>query len=140
MEIVANAIQTVAVNQDVLFTNVSVRGNASTIHREGSGIVILRGLANGQCRARFRAVFGANIAVPTGETVAPIELAIAINGEGVPTSRMISTPLDVENYNNVSTDIYVDVPVGCCTSLSVQNVGTIPVNVQNANFIVERVA
>ena len=140
MEIVANAIQTVPVNQDVLFTGTSVRGNASIMHREGSGIVTVSGLMNGQCRARFRAVFGANIAVPTGETVGPVELAIAINGEGVPTSRMISTPIDVENYNNVSTDIYIDVPIGCCTQLSVQNVGTIPVNVQNANFIVERVA
>lgn len=140
MEIVANAIQTVAVNQDVLFTGVSVRGNASVMHREGSGLVIVRGLANGQCRARFRAVFGANIAVPTGETVGPVELAIAINGEGVPTSRMISTPAAVDEYNNVSADIYVDVPIGCCTQLSIQNVGTIPVNVQNANFIVERVA
>ena len=140
MEIVANAIQTVPVNQDVLFTGTSVRGNASIMHREGSGIVTVRGLMNGQCRARFRAVFGANIAVPTGETAGPIELAIAINGEGVPTSRMISTPIDVENYNNVSADIYIDVPIGCCTQLSVQNVGTIPVDVQNANFIVERVA
>lgn len=140
MEIVANAIQTVPVNQDVLFTGTSVRGNASIMHREGSGIVTVRGLLNGQCRARFRAVFGANIAVPTGETVGPVELAIAINGEGVPTSRMISTPIDVENYNNVSADIYIDVPIGCCTQLSVQNVSTIPVNVQNANFIVERVA
>ena len=140
MEIVANAIQTVPVNQDVLFTGTSVRGNASIMHREGSGIVTVRGLPNGQCRARFRAVFGANIAAPTGETAGPVELAIAINGEGVPTSRMISTPLDVENYNNVSADIYIDVPIGCCTQLSVQNVGTIPVNVQNANFIVERVA
>lgn len=140
MEIVANAIQTVAVNQDVLFTGTSVRGNASVLHREGSGIVTVRGLPNGQCRARFRAVFGANIAVPTGETVGPVELAIAINGEGVPTSRMISTPAAVEEYNNVSADIYIDVPIGCCTQLSVQNIGTIPVNVQNANFIVERVA
>ena len=140
MEIVANAAQTVAVNQDVLFTGTSVRGNASVMHREGSGIVTVRGLANGQCRARFRAVFGANIAVPTGETVGPVELAIAINGEGVPTSLMISTPLDVENYNNVSADLYIDVPIGCCTQITVQNTGTIPVSVQNANFIVERVA
>lgn len=140
MEIVANAIQTVAVNQDVLFTGVSVPGCPSILHRLGSGIITLRGLNNGQCRARFRASFGANIAVPTGETAGPVEFAIAINGEGVPTSRMISTPIDVENYNNVSADIYIDVPIGCCTQLSVQNVGTIPVNVQNANFIVERVA
>lgn len=140
MEIVANAIQTVPVNQDVLFTNLSVRGNCSTIWRAGSGIVTLRGLANGQCRARFRAVFGANIAVPEDETAGPIELTIAINGEGVPTSRMISTPAAVDEYNNISADIYIDVPIGCCTQLTVQNTGEIPVNVQNANFIVERVA
>lgn len=140
MEIVANAIQTVAVNQDVLFTNTSVRGCPSILHREGSGIVTLRGLANGQCRARFRVSFGANIAVPESETVGPIELTIAINGEGIPSSRMVSTPLDVDNYNNVSADIFIDVPIGCCTQLSIKNTGTIPVNVQNANMIVERVA
>ena len=140
MEIVANAIQTVAVNQDVLFTNTSVRGCPSILHREGSGIVTLRGLANGQCRARFRVSFGANIAVPESETVGPVELTIAINGEGIPSSRMVSTPLDVDNYNNVSADIFIDVPIGCCTQLSIKNTGTIPVNVQNANMIVERVA
>ena len=47
MEIVANAIQTVPVNQDVIFTDLSVRGNYSTIWRAGSGIVTLRGLPNG---------------------------------------------------------------------------------------------
>lgn len=140
MEIVANAIQTVAVNQDVLFTNTSVRGCPSILHREGSGIVTLRGLANGQCRARFRVSFGANIAVSESETVGPVELTIAINGEGIPSSRMVSTPLDVDNYNNVSADIFIDVPIGCCTQLSIKNTGTIPVNVQNANMIVERVA
>ena len=140
MEIVANAIQTVAVNQDVLFTNTSVRGCPSILHREGSGIVTLRGLANGQCRARFRVSFGANIAVPESETVSPVELTIAINGEGIPSSRMVSTPLDVDNYNNISADIFIDVPIGCCTQLSIKNTGTIPVNVQNANMIVERVA
>lgn len=140
MEIVANAIQTVAVNQDVLFTNTSVRGCPSILHREGSGIVTLRGLANGQCRARFRVSFGANIAVPESETVGPVELTIAINGEGIPSSRMVSTPLDVDNYNNVSADIFIDVPIGCCTQLSIKNTGTIPVNVQNTNMIVERVA
>ena len=53
---------------------------------------------------------------------------------------MVSTPLDVDNYNNVSADIFIDVPIGCCTQLSIKNTGTIPVNVQNANMIVERVA
>ena len=140
MEITANAAQTVAVNQAVLFTETAVPGNYSMVHREGSGLVGLRGLTNGQIRARFLVEFGANIAVPTGETVGPVSLAIAINGEPVVTSSMISTPAAVEEYNNVSASIYIDVPIGCCSQVSVENISTIPVSVQNANLIVERVA
>lgn len=140
MEITANALQTVALNQPVVFTSTAINGNCSMLHREGSGLVTLRGLSNGQRRARFYVSFGANIAVPTGETVGPVSLGLAINGEVVPTSTMISTPAAVEEFNNVSAALYVDVPIGCCTQISVENAGTIPVNVQNANLIVERVA
>lgn len=140
LEITANAVQTVDPNQAVLFTETAVAGNYSMMHREGSGLVSLRALPNGQCRARFLVEFGANIAVPTDETVGPISLAIAINGEGIGTSSMISTPAAVEQFNNVSASIYVDVPIGCCTQISVENISTIPVAVQNANLIVERVA
>ena len=140
MEITANAAQTVAVNQAVLFTETAVSGNASMIHREGSGLVGLRGLPNGQYRARFLVEFGANIAVPTDETVGPVSLAIAINGEPVVTSSMISTPAAVNQYNNVSASLYIDVPIGCCSQISVENTSTIPVSVQNANLIIERVA
>lgn len=140
MEITANAAQTVAVNQAVLFTETAVPGNCSMIHREGSGLVGLRGLPNGQFRARFLVEFGANIAVPTDETVGPVSLAIAINGEPVVTSSMISTPAAVDQYNNVSASIYIDVPIGCCSQVSIENTSTIPVSVQNANLIIERVA
>ena len=140
MEITANAAQTVAVNQAVLFTETAVSGNASMIHREGSGLVGLRGLPNGQYRARFLVEFGANIAVPTDETVGPVSLAIAINGEPVVTSSMISTPAAVDQYNNISASLYIDVPIGCCSQISVENTSTIPVSVQNANLIIERVA
>ena len=139
MEITANALQTVAVDQNVLFTETAVRGNGSIMHREGSGIITLRALTT-QCRARFKISFGANIAVPTGETVGPVVLALAINGEGVPTSSMIETPAAVEEFSNVYSSLFIDVPNGCCTQISVENIGTIPVQVQNANLIVERVA
>lgn len=140
MEITANAIQLVNANQAVLFSETAVPGNASMMHREGSGLVGLRGLPNGQYRARFLVEFGANIAVPTGETVGPISLAITINGEPVLTSNMISTPTAVDAYNNVSSSLYIDVPIGCCNQISVENTSTIPINVQNANLIIERVA
>lgn len=139
MEITANALQTVGVDQNVLFTETAVRGNGSIMHREGSGIVTLRGFTT-QCRARFKVSFGANIAVPTGETVGPISLALAISGEAVPTSSMIETPAAVEEFSNVYSSLFIDVPQGCCVSISVENTSTIPVGVQNANLIVERVA
>lgn len=139
MEITANAIQLVQPNQNVLFTETAVSGNCSIVHREGSGLVSIRGLTQ-QNRARFRASFGGNIAVPTGETAGPISLAIAINGESVASTTMIVTPTAVDAYFNVFSAIFLDVPTGCCSQISVKNISGIPVNVQNANLIVERVA
>ena len=139
MEITANAIQTVAAGANVIFTDTTVCGNCSIMHREGSGLVTLRGLTN-QCRARFRVSFGGNIALPTGGTVGPISLAIAVNGEPVATTTMISTPAAVEEFNNIFSAIFLDVPKGCCSQISVRNISDQPIDVQNANLIVERVA
>lgn len=141
MELTANAIQTVTTNSNVLFTDTPVCGSCSILHREGSGLVTLRGITN-QCRARFRVTFGGNVTVPTGGTLVPITLAIAINGEPVSSTQMISTPAALDDYNNVFSSIFLDVPAGCCYQVSVQNttVGTASIDVQNANLIVERVA
>lgn len=139
MEITANAIQTVPAGANVIFTDTVVCGNPSIMHREGSGLVTLRGLTN-QCRARFRVSFGGNIALPAGGTVGPISLALAINGEPVATTTMISTPAAVEEFNNVFSAIFLDVPRGCCSQVSVRNTSDQPIDVQNANLIVERVA
>lgn len=139
MEITANAVQTIAANQNVLFTETPIRGNCSIIHREGSGLVTLRGITD-QCRARFRVSFGANVAIPTGGAIVPIELAIAINGEAIGPATMISTPAAVANFNNVYTSIFLDVPAGCCYTISVTNIGADAIEVENANLIVERVA
>ena len=139
MEITANAIQTVASNANVLFTDTVVCGNCAITHRDGSGLVTLRGLTN-QCRARFRVSFGGNIAIPTGGTVGPISLAIAIDGEAVATTTMISTPAAVEEYQNVFSAIFLDIPRGCCSQISVKNISDEDIEIQNANLIVERVA
>lgn len=139
-EYTATAVQTVAENQNILYTNTAVCGNCSIIHREGSGLVILRGITN-QCRARFRVLFGGNIAFPAaGGAVAPISLAIAINGEPVNSTTMIVTPAAGDQYFNVFGAIYIDVPSGCCSQISVRNTSTQSILVQNANLIVERVA
>lgn len=139
MEITANALQTVAVNAPVLFTETAVPGNCSIMHREGSGIVTLRAVTT-QGRARFKVTFGANVAIPEGGTVAPISLAIAISGEPVSETIMLSTPAAAGDFNNVSRVLFLDVINGCCTNISVENTSTIPVAIQNASLIVERVA
>ena len=139
MEIIANAVQTVPANQNVYFTDTVICGNGSISHRDDSGLVTLRGVTN-QCRARFMVTFGGNIAVPTGGTVGPISLAIAIEGEAVPATTMIATPAAVEQFFNVKSSVFIDVPRGCCTSISVQNVSDEAIVVQNANLIITREA
>ena len=139
MEITANALQTVEANQNVLFTETAVCGNNSILHREGSGLVTLRGITN-QCRARFKVFFSGNIAVPTGGTVGAISLALSLDGEPVATTTMIVTPASVEEFFNVASAIYLNIPAGCCSRVAVTNTSTQAIEVQNANLIIERVA
>lgn len=139
MEIIANALQTVEANQNVYFTDVVTCGNCAITHRDDSGLVSLKGLTN-QCRARYKVSFGGNIAIPADGTVEAISLAIALDGEAIPATTMTVTPAAVEQFWNVFSAVFVDVPRGCCSTVSVRNISTQAVDVQNANLIVERVA
>ena len=131
--------QTVAANSNVLLTETPVDGGRCVVHREGAGLVTLRGITN-QCRSRYRVLFNGNIAIPTGGTVGAISAAISLNGEAVQSTTMIVTPAAVENYFNVSASVYVDVPSGCCTQVAIRNTSDQAILVQNANLIIERVA
>lgn len=139
MEIIANELQTVLAGANVQFTDTVVPGKACTMHRPGSGLVSLRGLTD-QCRARYKISFGGNIAVPTGGAVGAISLAIAIDGEAIAATTMTVTPAAVEEFFNVFGAVYLDIPRGCCSQISVRNVNTQAIEVQNANLIIERVA
>ena len=46
MEITAIALQTVAAGEDVAFTETAVNGTNCIVHRQGSGIIKLRGITN----------------------------------------------------------------------------------------------
>ena len=139
MEIIANELQTVLAGANVQFTDTVVPGKACTMHRPGSGLVSLRGLTD-QCRARYKISFGGNIAVPTGGAVGAMSLAIAIDGEAIAATTMTVTPAAVEEFFNVFGAVYLDIPRGCCSQISVRNVTTQAIEVQNANLIIERVA
>lgn len=144
----ANAVQTVPVGGSVIFTESPVPCNRGLIyHRDDSGIFRLanrwfrQNILNCWRRnTNYEVAFHANIAVPEGETVPTspegISLAISIDGAEDPSSTMITTPTVVDAYDSVGTDIIVTVPCMCsCSSLSVRNTSTIPINIQNANII-----
>lgn len=147
-EFTNNAIQTVQPNQPILLNTTIGCPKGYVLHREGSGIVTLRGITN-NCFARYQVTFNGNIAVPTGGTVGPISIAITIDGEPVLTSRAIFTPSAVDTYGNVTSTTIITVPRGCCFNVSVENTSesatpaTTPapaINVQNANMTVSRIA
>ena len=75
-EYVNPGIVTVPAGQNVPMVSTAACGKPCIVHREGSGLVTLRGLTQ-QCKARFKVNFGANIAVPTGGTVGAITTALA---------------------------------------------------------------
>lgn len=139
MEITANSVQTVATGQNVLYTDTVVAGSPCIMHRTGSGLVKVKGITN-QCRARFKVTFNGNIAVPSGGTLESISLAIAYSGEPIGPTTMIVTPAAVAEFFNVSASTFIDVPKCCCENISVMNTSTETIEVQNANFIIERVA
>ena len=138
-EYIATDVQTVEANQNILFTDTLICGSNSIFHRQGSGLFTLRGITN-QCRARFKVTFGANIAIPETETVDPISVAIAINGEPILSTTMIVTPAAVSQFFNVGRTIYIDIPAGCCSQISIKNTSTQSISIENANLIIDRVA
>ena len=142
-EYVANALQTIPANQNVLFTeDIIPCNNGYVFHRAGSGIFTLRGIVNNPtgCFARYSVMFGSNIAIAEGGTVEPIQVTLTIDGEQVPTSRAIVTPAAVGDFWNVTEFAYITVPKGCCTTIAIENSSTQPIDVQNANIVINRVA
>lgn len=143
MEITNISSQTVAAGNNVIFTNVQIPGNCSTMFQASSGLVTLRGLTNGQRRARFRIKFTGNLKASPSETidgVTLLSLAIARNSEAIPSATMIVTVGDTTSTYNIGTEVLIDVPTCCCQTISVKNISSIAVDVLDANLIVERVA
>lgn len=146
-EYLANAAQEVTLNAPVVFSASIPCTKGYVYHEDETGIFILRGITNGQCFATYQVTFNGNIAIPTGGTAAPIAVAITVNGEPRLTSRAVYTPAAVDTYGNVTSTAIIKVPRGCCFSLSVDaipaNATDTPapvINVENANFVVSRIA
>ena len=149
-EYVYNPVQVVQPNQNVLLQSSIPCNKGYVYHRDGSGLLTLRGIVNNSCCsfARYQVTFNGNIAVPEDGTVGEISIAIAIGGEPIQTSKAIVTPSAVDEYFNVTSTAIITVPRGCCLTVSVENSSEgatsaeapTAINVQNANLVVTRIA
>ena len=151
-----NPVQRVVAGQNIILNDAIPCNRGYVLHRNESGIVILRGIVNGGgCFARYQVTFNGNIAIPDGGTVGPIAVALALDGEPIQTSRAIVTPAataeeppTTANFFNVTSTAIITVPKGCCFTVAIENVsapatagGVSPdILVQNANLTVARIA
>lgn len=138
--------QTVQPSQNVILSDAIPCNKGYVLHRNGSGIVVLRGITT-NCFARYQITFNGNIAIPEGGTVTPISVSLALDGEPISTSKAIATPAAAEDFFNVTSTAIITVPKGCCFTIAVENTsesdGTTPpqpIAVANANLTVSRIA
>ena len=69
-----------------------------------------------------------------------ISVALAVGGEALNSATAIVTPAAVDQYSNVFTAVFVEVPRGCCVTVALKNTSTQAISIANSNLIVERVA
>jgi hypothetical protein len=120
-----DAVETVALNSPIPFIDSIPCNKGNVFHQNGTGIFVLRGITP-NCFARYSVEFTGNIAIPEGGAVTPIATAIVVSGEERTGSRSIFTPTAVDTYGNVTSRAIVDVPKGCCFTVSVEYVnGTV---------------
>lgn len=140
-EFVNSNTATVASGQNVLFTETPICGNCNIMHRDGSGVVTLRGSNNCCNTARYKVTFGANIAVAEGGTVGPISVAIALSGEPLYSATATVVPAAIGDFFNVFTQAIISVPCNCCLTVAVENVSdpATAIDVANASLVVDRI-
>ena len=123
-----DSVESVPLNTAIPFVD-SIPCNRGYVFRQsGTGIFVLRGIVNNptSCFTRYNVVFTGNIAIPEGGAVTPIATAIVVSGESRNGSRSIFTPAAVDEYGNVTSRATIDVPRGCCFTISVEYVnGTV---------------
>lgn len=144
--------QTVQPGEFILFNEVNQPCMLGLIlHLAGSGGFMLKGRAvkpqalrrccpclGGNNVVNYKVKFGANVAVPTGQTVGPITVAIVVGSATLLGTEMESAPTAVEEFNNVSRDSLVPIFQGCCQEIGVRNTSPIPILVENAIIDIEQ--
>ena len=133
-------LQKAEADENVLFLN----GNRCCkkgliMHNDSSGVFRIKGVSN-CCKTIYKVHFNANIAVSTGGTVGEISVALVQNGEVVRNAIAAVTPTVAEAFFHVGFETFIELPCGCCDTISVRNISDTPIDVINANIVIDRVA
>lgn len=124
--------QTVQPQSAILFSDNRIKTNCTIRHDEGSGVFTIKE------RGLYNVFFDANILGSAAAELA--QLAIFADGEAVQSAIAKTTLAAAGDYAAVSLFVPVRVPDCCCVRVSVNNIGTAPVTIENASITIERIA
>ena len=138
--------QNVAVNENILFLNGDrCCKKGFIVHNDASGVFRLKGICkNCAPRAIYKVNFHANVAVAPadeGGVLEPIIVALSQNGETARNTVSVVTPAAVGDQWVINFETLIELPCGCCDTISVRNISaTTAIEVENANILFERIA
>ena len=132
-----STIQQVAAGQNAV-RDVDVIKSRCVSHRTGSGLICVDNSGCDCKPARYKVFVKANISIPTGGTVGPISLGIALNGEIVQSSIATVTPAAVGDEFSVSTEEIINAGK-CPVNIAVRNPNTETIQISDLTVIVERI-
>ena len=138
--------QTVAADENILFLNGDrCCKKGFIIHNNTSGVFRLKGICkNCAPRAIYKVNFHANVAVAPasdGGVLEPIIVALSQNGETMQNTVSVVTPAAIGDQWVVNFETLIELPCGCCDTISVRNISAnTAIEVENANILLERIA
>lgn len=136
--------QFVEADENILFLNGNRCCKKGLIsHNDSSGVFRVKGVSN-CCKTVYKVHFNANVAIAPadeGGVLEPITLALMQNGEVLRNAVAVVTPAAIGNFWNVSFETFIELPCGCCDTITIRNISeTTTIEVENANLIIDRVA
>ena len=138
--------QVVAADENILFLNGDrCCKKGFILHNNTSGVFRLKGICkNCATRAVYKVNFHANVAVAPaadGGVLQPIIVALSQNGETMQNTVSVVTPAAIGDQWVVNFETLIELPCGCCDTISVRNISaTTAIEVENANILFERIA
>ena len=138
--------QNVAVDENIVFLNGDrCCKKGFIVHNDSSGVFRLKGICkNCAPRAIYKVNFHANVSVAPaddGGVLEPIVVALSQNGETARNTVSVVTPAAIGDQWVVNFETLIELPCGCCDTISVRNISeTTTIEVENANILFERIA